>query len=288
MTNEKAEMNIDQEIIEDGMDDVLAVLHTISDSSIPAALERRLSAAFKEEGERIRSDRQRLVKTRRYIKAAAALAACFVVVFASVTVYNNGMIPLSKLGGGADSFQEEISMDEATAEAMDVGSDIKAPALKKQVEEDNIYTRGIGSDDQAAYSGCEDDCSPNQNGEISDVDKSANSAIFGKKEEEKQSYDESGLDLQSMKTDVLSRESSQCLLATKELQEYIRLADQYLSNYDYEIITCERNSETGGYIFTVLIVDDPSGEKINDTLVLFGESGEIYEQQSEEPKTGSD
>ncbi|MDD2216108.1 MAG: hypothetical protein PHE41_06040 [Eubacteriales bacterium] len=69
---------------------------------------------------------------------------------------------------------------------------------------------------------------------------------------------------------------------------YIELIDQYVGHKNYQIVSKSKDSDTGQYIFELLILKDGEGNPVNETIVLIGDEGEIYEQKSEEQSFRSD
>ena len=51
---------------------------------------------------------------------------------------------------------------------------------------------------------------------------------------------------------------------------YRELIDQYLGDNDYQIVSKTKDSDTGQYIFELLILKDGDGNPVNETIVLIG------------------
>jgi hypothetical protein len=85
--------------------------------------------------------------------------------------------------------------------------------------------------------------------------------------EEMDSYD-SGMISMALDTDV-------------ERLDYLSLIDDKLKGYDYELIGWEKDVEADSYVFNVMIIADPAGKIMNDSVTFEGKLGEIHETDTE-------
>lgn len=125
-------MELDNEkIIDNDLEKLLAILYSIPEEKIPDRFERRLSETLKEEGKRIRQEKLLITarkRRNRYLKASAVIAACFVVVFASLSVYNDDIGLFS-----GNNASEEAPVGDIMLAAED--SDSTAEVLKRIIED---------------------------------------------------------------------------------------------------------------------------------------------------------
>ncbi|HOA41848.1 MAG TPA: hypothetical protein PLD22_03810 [Bacillota bacterium] len=294
-------MELDNEkIIDNDLEKLLAILHNIPEEKIPDKFERRLSEALKEEGKRIRQEKLLITarkKRNRYLKAAAVIAACFVVVFASLSVYNDdiGLFSWHNVSEEApvgDIMLAAEDSDSTAEERASYGAAPGAGAEKAAESEDMELAADLRvMAERSAPAPSSRELPQESDGNSDNVDNAE--LYFG---------------MQATEPDILCREGSQYKKTTEEYRNYLKLLDEYLSGYEYELTDCERDSDTGAYMFTVLILSDPEGQIVNVPLTLRGEQGVIYEQpeqqstegepieeqlegndaEEEEPQTGSD
>ncbi|MGI6733182.1 MAG: hypothetical protein ACOX4J_03255 [Anaerovoracaceae bacterium] len=264
---------LNDETIDKDMEKILEALHQIPQVEIPDRLEVRLSNALKAEGRRIREERllrTAKIKRNRYFKAAAVAAACFVVVFASLSMYNDGIGLFSDDNTSEESPADEVMLaagdfDAAAREADPYGT--PDATFKEEAESENS---GLAGDGHVLTDGLTSTLSS----EAPRVQSNDN----GRDSENEEIY----LGIQSTEPDLLCREGSQYIKATEEYLAYRKLVDEYLSGYEYELTDCERDSVTGAYLFNILILADPEGQIVNEPLILRGEQGEIYEQPEQQ------
>ncbi len=272
-------VDAENETMSRDMEKLLAILHNIPEVEIPDRFEQRFNEALKAEGGRIREEKLTIgtnKKRKWHLKAMATAAACFVVVFASVSMYNDGIGPGAGRNLSEESADAPISlsadMSDAEAEkrlASDSGNGSENIAEK---ENSNQWTGQPLVTNQAEP----------QEDRVSDGN--------GQDSVEAEIY----YGIQGTGTDnlILCREGSKYVEATEEYWAYRRLVDEYLIGYEFTVTGCERDSETGGYLFEVHIVTDPEGQIVDESLILRGEQGEIHDPENstdeDEPQAGSD
>ncbi|GAB1475269.1 hypothetical protein MASR2M70_01010 [Bacillota bacterium] len=275
MTDINNEFNIDPDIYDEDIGKMLAILHDIPEAPLPDSFNMRLGEALKYEGLRIREQRQKsvFIKRKGMMKAAAAIAACFVVVFASVSVYNNNIPSLSSERG------EESAPGDALLKAAAPYENIDDMGSPKMADEEAMPAMG-GYDTAAKENSAAESL---QEPQISGgIDNSLNAGG--------QDPADGGLyyGIQSTEADTLSREGSKCVKDAQEYRSYLKLIEVHLSGYEYEVTACEKDTKTGICLFTVLLIKDPEGQSINKYIALRGEAGVIYEEQAEEPDSSGD
>ena len=274
MTDINDELDFDPDNCDENMGKILAILIDIPEVPLPDGFNMRLGEALKDEGQRIREERKKIIagKGKWRIKAAAAVAACFVVVFASVSVYND-IIPSLSWDSAEESTAGDIMLKAAAPS--DGADDLRAPetAVSESVNEDKEVEKnqltGRGSQNAPVAGGGQlDSVAGSGQQELSNED-----LFYG---------------IQSTEADVLSREGSKCFSTLEEYRSYLQLIEVHLSGYEYEITACEKDNKTGACLFTVLLIKDPEGQSLNVYITLKGESGVIYEEQAEEPQDSGD
>lgn len=126
--------------IDKDMDSILAILHDIPQEAIPDEFEGRLHEALKEEGRKIKEGRRNpQSKKRKWYMKAVAVAACFAVVFASVSVYNNNKGDILQSRGFNDSAVNESACDGSALEPESIEpNDYDAVKREKQRPENNV------------------------------------------------------------------------------------------------------------------------------------------------------
>ena len=262
---------MDREIVIDEVSDsdtekLLAILRRIPEVEIPGGFEQRLNEALKIEGNHIRQKRiNRYGKMPKWsIKAAVAAAACFIVVFASISVYNDGKGSLSNLDTSEIANNGEITsglLGSPAEEAADMQSDDAESAKGYE------GLRGLGYSEDKNDTGTYPDGAQHRE------------TLYG---------------AETTEQDILCREGSKYIEADKEYLNYKRLIEESLSCFVFELIACEREGASGRYLFTIRILHDQEGQSIDKTLILAGEQGEIYEYRedehsaNEEPQISSD
>lgn len=272
MTDLKNELDFDSDHHDENMDKILAILNDIPEVPLPDGFNMRLGEALKDEGQRIREERKKPItgKGNWRIKAAAAVAACFLVVFASVSVYNDIIPSLSP-----DSAEESTTADVMlkAAAPSDGTDDLGAPETAKS----DISAASVEESQRAA----------NGSQNIPPTDDGQPDSVAGSGQQELPDED-LFYGIQSTEADVLSREGSKCFSTLEEYKSYLQLIEVHLTGYEYEITACEKDSKTGVCHFTVLLIKDPEGRSLNEYMTLKGESGVIYEEQAEEPQNSGD
>ena len=270
-------IDIDNEILDNDMEKLLAILHNVPEVEIPDRFEKRFSEALKEEGSRIRKERLAIAaneKRKWYLKVAATAAACFVVVFASVSMYNDvigpdrGVNPAEESADAPMSLSADMSNDNAALDASkgidDAGSIRAKEELTLPVEQPVTAMGRVDAE------GSRESDSNGQDAGQAEI-------YYG---------------MQSSEADTLCREGSKYVAATEEYWMYRRLVDEYLAGYEYKVTDCERDSETGSYLFEVHILMDPEGQIVDEPMILRGEQGEIHDSEKstegDEPQTDSD
>lgn len=271
------DLDMDNEIIDKDMEKLLAILHHIPEVEIPARFEQRLNDALKKEGSRIREERLfRTAKKKhsRYLKAAAAAAACFVVVFASLSMYNEGIGLFSDHNASEESASDETML---SAGKFDAATGKTAPSeapvadSKETVESEDM---GLAADQRVMMMNSSTPTPASEEPRSGSYDNgrdSGNAEIY--------------YGIQNTEPDPLCRKGSKYIEATEEYLAYRKLVDEYLSGYEFELTGCDRDSVTGGYLFNILVLADPEGQIVNAPLILIGEQGEIHEQQAEQQST---
>ncbi len=219
-------MNIDKD-----MDGILTILRDIPQVSVPEEFDQRLHKALKKEGEAIRRKKGGPFTGggKWHIKLVATVAACFLVVFASVSVYNGYSGGLLKNQSLADCAMENGSeMESASPGFGGLGSpDTEMDEGPLDSQENNIRL----------YKACDD----------------------------------------------LNKE----YLADEE-EVYIKLIEERLSGYEYQLLECDQGEVIGEYHFIVEITYDPRGENTGKQLTFLGKLGELYEGQGKKSKINSD
>ena len=256
-------------IIDQDMEKLLAILHRVPEAEIPERFEQRFGEALKIEGSRIREERLHRAATKKrkwYLKVTAAAAACFVVVFASLSMYNDGIGSFTGENASEDSVSGKMMLpaDGSGAAPEEGYADAAGEASANIAEKED---RNQSADQPVIMIGApesaESRAGSNDAGQIS-----AQSEIY--------------YGMQTTKQDSLCREGSKHIEATSEYLDYRKLVDEYLAGYEFEFTACERDSNTGNYLFEILILVNPEGETVNAPLILIGEQGEIHEQQEEQ------
>lgn len=228
------------------IDNILAILRDIPQAAIPDEFEGRLHEALENEGRKIREERRTASKKRKwYIKAVAA-AACFVVVFASVSVYNSNKGDLLQ----RDSYNDSAVSERAGDELASGSESIKPDDLKSKKPDVSIRSG---------------DC------ERINPQKLQAENNFAMREE-------TPLDSEPK----LYGADALCVDDGKEAQNYIALIDLRLYGYEYELVSCEQDEASGDYRITVHISYDPKEENTDRQLVFVGRLGEIHEEQGKE------
>ncbi len=272
-------MELDNEkIIDNDLEKLLAILYSIPEEKIPDRFERRLSETLKEEGKRIRQEKLLITarkRRNRYLKASAVIAACFVVVFASLSVYNDD---IGLFSGNNASEEAPVGDIMLAAEDSDSTAEERAPygaapgaGSEKAAESEDM---GLAAELHVTAERSVPVPSSRELPQKSDgnSDNVENAELY--------------FGMQDTEPDILCREGSQYVKTTKEYLNYLKLLDEYLSGYEYELTDCERDSDTGAYTFTVLILSDPEGQIVNVPLTLRGEQGVIYEQPEQQSTEG--
>jgi hypothetical protein len=272
-------MELDNEkIIDNDLEKLLAILYSIPEEKIPDRFERRLSETLKEEGKRIRQEKLLITarkRRNRYLKASAVIAACFVVVFASLSVYNDD---IGLFSGNNASEEAPVGDIMLAAEDSDSTAEERAPygaapgvGSEKAVESEDM---GLAAELHVTAERSVPVPSSRELPQKSDgnSDNVENAELY--------------FGMQDTEPDILCREGSQYVETTEEYLNYLKLLDEYLSGYEYELTDCERDSDTGAYTFTVLILSDPEGQIVNVPLTLRGEQGVIYEQPEQQSTEG--
>ena len=272
-------MELDNEkIIDNDLEKLLAILYSIPEEKIPDRFERRLSETLKEEGKRIRQEKLLITarnRRNRYLKASAVIAACFVVVFASLSVYNDD---IGLFSGNNASEEAPVGDIMLAAEDSDSTAEERAP-----------YGAAPGA-------GSEKAAESEAMGLAAELHVTAERSVPVPSSRELPQKSDGNSDnvenaelyfgMQDTEPDILCREGSQYVKTTEEYLNYLKLLDEYLSGYEYELTDCERDSDTGAYTFTVLILSDPEGQIVNVPLTLRGEQGVIYEQPEQQSTEG--
>lgn len=207
---------------------ILDILHQVPEEKIPDHFELSLKKALQTEGKKTKARKNR----KLFLKVAVSLAACFVVGFTSLSMYNNGR-----------------------------GSSIDGSAEESASEEIRIFIEDEANENQIAK-------------------RDANLS-------EDKSKDKSE-DKAEVKSGDKKEEYSFAATMVDEDTLYTELIDQYLGDKDYQIVSKTKDSDTGQFIFELLILKDGDGNPVNETIVLIGAEGEIYEQKSEEQSFSSD
>ncbi|MDI9494032.1 MAG: hypothetical protein QM289_06060 [Bacillota bacterium] len=272
-------MELDNEkIIDNDLEKLLAILYSIPEEKIPDRFERRLSETLKEEGKRIRQEKLLITarkRRNRYLKASAVIAACFVVVFASLSVYNDD---IGLFSGNNASEEAPVGDIMLAAEDSDSTAEERAPygaapgaGSEKAAESEDM---GLAAELHVTAERSVPVPSSRELPQKSDgnSDNVENAELY--------------FGMQDTEPDILCREGSQYVKTTEEYLNYLKLLDEYLSGYEYELTDCERDSDTGAYTFTVLILSDPEGQIVNVPLTLRGEQGVIYEQPEQQSTEG--
>ena len=272
-------MELDNEkIIDNDLEKLLAILYSIPEEKIPDRFERRLSETLKEEGKRIRQEKLLITarkRRNRYLKASAVIAACFVVVFASLSVYNDD---IGLFSGNNASEEAPVGDIMLAAEDSDSTAEERAPygaapgaGSEKAAESEDM---GLAAELHVTAERSVPVPSSRELPQKSDgnSDNVENAELY--------------FGMQDTEPDILCREGSQYVKTTEEYRNYLKLLDEYLSGYEYELTDCERDSDTGAYMFTVLILSDPEGQIVNVPLTLRGEQGVIYEQPEQQSTEG--
>lgn len=259
--------------LDEDMEKLLATLRDIPVAEIPPEFQNRLSLALKEEGKRIREEKSKGAwNVRRWnIKAIAAVAVCFVVVFASVAVYNNG------IGGSSmyDSMEGSPEMASMNRSGSGSGSGSEDEAEYEENIENGTFDAGADTDVQLA-----NDAAPAMR------NPSEKYGALGKSDD--LSKQDESIYVQSAAPDTLCREGGKYPEAANGYLNYRKLIDEYLEGYEFEYTSCERDPVTGEHLFTVLIISDPEGREIDSPMFFIGVQGEIHEQQQEEQDAGGD
>ena len=271
-------MELDNEkIIDNDLEKHLAIIYSIPEEKIDR-FERRLSETLKEEGKRIRQEKLLITarkRRNRYLKASAVIAACFVVVFASLSVYNDD---IGLFSGNNASEEAPVGDIMLAAEDSDSTAEERAPygaapgaGSEKAAESEDM---GLAAELHVTAERSVPVPSSRELPQKSDgnSDNVENAELY--------------FGMQDTEPDILCREGSQYVKTTEEYLNYLKLLDEYLSGYEYELTDCERDSDTGAYTFTVLILSDPEGQIVNVPLTLRGEQGVIYEQPEQQSTEG--
>jgi hypothetical protein len=106
------EKNLDKDI-----EHIIDILQSIPQEDIPEHFELRLKNAIREEGKKIRESKGAIIKKQNkkcITKIAAAIAACFVVGFITLTMYNSGI-------GLPDEASDEISIASMESDGLSGG-----------------------------------------------------------------------------------------------------------------------------------------------------------------------
>ena len=272
-------MELDNEkIIDNDLEKLLAIHYRIPEEKIPDRFERRLSETLKEEGKRIRQEKLLITarkRRNRYLKASAVIAACFVVVFASLSVYNDD---IGLFSGNNASEEAPVGDIMLAAEDSDSTAEERAPygaapgaGSEKAAESEDM---GLAAELHVTAERSVPVPSSRELPQKSDgnSDNVENAELY--------------FGMQDTEPDILCREGSQYVKTTEEYLNYLKLLDEYLSGYEYELTDCERVRDTGAYSFTVLILSDPEGQIVNVPLTLRGEQGVIYEQPEQQSTEG--
>lgn len=260
------------------MEKLLAILHDTPEVKIPERFEQRFSQVLKAEGSKIREEKRMAAANKKrkwYLKVAATAAACFVVVFASVSMYNDGI--------GPDSGR--IASEESAETQMSLSGDMFNDATEEGASKDAVIsTEGIQEKEDLNLSAEQATIA------LGRVDAEYRGESDGNEQDTGQAEIYYGM--QSSEVDTLCREGSKYAEATEEYWAYRRLVDEYLTGYEFTVTDCQRDEDTGSYLFEVHIVMDPEGQIVDESLILRGEQGEIHESENstegDEPQTGSD
>ena len=228
----------EDEMTDEDMAKILKVLHDIPQVPVPEEFHVRFSKSLEEEGVRIRKRNNGgfFQRSRWYVKAAAA-AACFIVVFVSVSVYNDNK---------DDRFESQSLSDCAVDERAGGESQMGAESIEP-----------YGYEGSNSISKFKEDLLMDANASFRDMDEAR------------------GAD-------------TPCVEEDGEAQNYLALIDKRLFDYEYELIACELDDETGDYRIMVHVTYDPHGKDTDRQLIFTGRLGEIYEEQSKEPQINSD
>lgn len=306
--------NKQDKMIQQDVERILDILHQIPQEEIPAHLDARLQEAIKEEGRKITASKG-IVPSKKnknwYLRATVSVAACFIVGFVSLSMYNDGIGLFSQ-----DSPAEEsmLSMADESSNVKN-SPEIQDPSpLKTAVNEEkqnkaedtgDAVNNEYGDIPSSGYTEEPSDRSiggANPFGSVEPVTISiaadpAPASVADEpvgilstddsmnEEEYSQSMRESLCE--SDNTNNPSRNGSMYNTLIEEFIFYIHLVNQYLGDLDYELISYTRDITTGNHLFNILILADEEGNAVNTPIILVGAEGEIYEQQQEEEQSVS-
>lgn len=274
MTNkENLNTGIDDELLfnnDEDMKKLLTILQEVSELPLPDAFDERLRSALKYEGRKIREEAGHNSEYKRkkwYVKTIATLAACFLVVFASVTVYNNhGVLFEETDGNNMENIMEA-----------NLGAD-KEKALNDVIDENIDKVPLVVSEDG-----------------VSGLSAYGDSDGILKKELKKDSIAKNDRKLSTDNSAVAEAESGSLMdsgfrgasPASDESAIYLEKIAQEFAGYEYDIVSLEKNDvEEDVYDFIILIRKDSNGNDINEYVKLSGKSGELYDAESKKPEAG--
>ncbi len=274
------DIDTDMEITDDkDMEKLLAILHDIPEVPIPEHFESRFSQALAAEGKAIREERMKntAVKKRNWrLKAAATVAACFVIVFASVSMYNdNGGVFLRPDGTEGAETADAVAPDEMYSAAAGEARENDAEDAENNGENNDKNNKEEQLDIEIVseeFSGLTTMSAPmtpqiKTNTDDSTVSETSPDLDAGHTQAGEQGFP--------------CREGSKYIGAAAEYQAYKKRIEEYLAGYEFELLNSKRDNTSGNYLFEIRIIRNPEGESVDAPLILIGEQGEIYEQQAE-------
>jgi len=270
---------------EQDIDSILDILHQVPQEEIPAGFDLRLREALIAEGKKIaeRNAAAKQKKKKYMLRFAVSIAACFIVGFVSISMYNNGIGSMPQ-----DSAYEESSISGAETYKSDESASLNGS------ERSDIAVSDKGQDEISApefgIAAAADDEGACLSGEINMNYGAAAS------EDGAEAYPERSLPQLQKEIAVepdgsaaeLSRHGSMLNSLSEDLIVYNNLVKQYLKDMEFVLISYTRDIITGDHIFNILIKKDAEGNAVNRPIILIGSEGEVYEQQQEEQQVDSD
>ena len=276
-------MNRDYETDEQ-MKEILDVLNQIPQQEIPPMLAERLHGALKAEGEAIRREKaahKGILTRKRIYRGLATLAACFVVGFISISMYNNmgtGIdgTALTETGTAPKQNVEMESDGEAADDDLYGAADTGGTADEETVSEwDAAYTvdetegatqytpeeRADASAEALESATPESrNCSTTRNA----VDAASGASPEAKTYRNANTFDQETLSITNTGDLNLAR------------------IETYLGTSDFTVVSVMKDAKTGETVYKVLLAADAEETASGETRELVMSEGEVYERQSGE------
>lgn len=278
---------------EPDLDRILDILHQVPQEEIPVQFEERLRKALKEEAKIIAAKNNNNSQKKNYnkiLKIAMSAAACFIVGFISISMYNDGIDLLSQdtaINEEYLSFPEENPADKELSSPQD-GIETERDSGISEQDQSNMTIYGMAGtgNAQAAEAGNEPVPGLTDNADDVKMRGFAPDATVSEDAGESYSQEESLTELKD--NGKISRHGSKFNTLTEDFLIYNSLVNEYLAGMEYELISYTRDFITGEHIFNILVKKDAEGNLLNSPIILTGSEGEVYEQQRDEQPVGCD